>query len=145
MPKNDIKRMTLDYVAVSNELTKRAFDQLEVHEQSQAKAASVSGDVLNSLIESGCVSESQKQAAESMLGSHAETLGLLKSAAQKIAAYRKQVSKQASDLGQAVEDNSQKQAANYDSLTSPFVGAKTGAGVKKASDEAILKVLGPPS
>ncbi len=130
----------LSYVAVTSALTKRSLDELQVHQSSQEKAASIRGSVLNVLLQSGCVPEHQKQAAEAMLGSHAETLQLLKTAATKLGQSQKQLSKQASDLGQGVDPNlGSGKTSSYDSMTDGYVGRKTGE--KKASDLAILKVL----
>jgi hypothetical protein len=134
----------LNYVAVTSALTKRALDELSVHQTSQEKAASMRGDVLDTLVNAGCVGDHQKQAAEAMLGSHAETLGLLKSAAEKIGKLQEQVVKQASDLGQGEDPASVGGSTpDYDSINDGYVGRKTGE--KKASDLAILKVLDAPS
>jgi len=138
----------LNYVAVTSALTKRALDEVQVHRTSQEKAASLRPTVLQQLIDAGCVGQHQKEAAEAMLGSHAETLQLLKSAATKIAEQQKQISKTASDLGRGIDHKEAglgKSAAaegSYNSLTDGYVGRKTSE--KKASDEAILRVLSDP-
>lgn len=138
----------LNYVAVSSALTKKALDELSVHRASQQKAAAARPELLKRMIEVGAVAEHQKQAAEAMLGSHAETLGLLKMAVERIAKLKEQTQKQASDLGQAVDpkeagvSGEAKLAGDYDSLTDPHVGRKTSQ--KKASDVAILRVLEAP-
>ncbi len=137
---------TVNYVAVSSALTKRALDELSVHRASQEKAATLRPDLLKRMLEVGAVGEHQKQAAEAMLGSHAETLNLLKLAIDKIGQLQSQAQKQASDLGQGVDAGeagvSPKLAGDYDSLTDGYVGRKTSQ--RKASDAAILSVLSAP-
>jgi hypothetical protein len=144
-----LANQTLQYVQVTTALTKRALDEVQVHRDSQEKAASMRNNVLESLIEAGCVGETQKQAAEAMLGSHAETLNLLKLASDKIKDQQAKLVKHAGDLGAGVDpaevgaNGSVKSADEYDSMTDGYVGRKTSE--KKASDEAILKVLHDPS
>jgi hypothetical protein len=131
---------TLNYVAVTSALTKRSLDALGVHQAAQKKAADMRPGVLNILVKAGCVAEHQKEAADAMLGSHAETLGLLKTAAEKLADMQAKLTKQASDLGHGEDETSLVSTKPaYDSLNDGYVGRKTGE--KKASDEAILRVL----
>lgn len=139
--KPNFAKKILGHVAVSSELTKRALDELQVHRSAQTKAAALRSDLLKRLVETGCVGEHQKQAAEAMLGSHAETMGLLKAAVDKLAVFQAQLQKQAGDLGQGVDpkDAGSTKTASYDSLNDPFVGRKTSQ--RKASDDAIAKVL----
>ena len=134
---------TLNYVAVTSALTKRALDELQVHQTAQEKAASLRPDLLEVLVKAGCVADHQKNAAEAMLGSHAETMGLLKTAAEKLAEMQSKLVKQASDLGEGFDDSGGAGSPDYDSLSDGYVGRKTGE--KKASDVAILKVLDQPS
>jgi len=139
-----IATKALNYVAVSSQLVKRALDEVQVHRAAQQKAAAMRGNVLALMLKTGSVAEHQKDAAEAMLGSHAETMGLLKTAIEKLATLKGQLQKQAADLGQGVDEHDVggAQQAGYDSLEDGYVGRKTSQ--KKASDEAILKVLGPP-
>jgi len=133
----------LNTVAVYSALTKKALDEVSTHREAQEKAASVRPDLLNLMLETGAVTEEQKEAADAMLGSHAETLGLLKSALTKMAEFKTQIEKQASELGRPDDDTSLGGAlGDYDSLSDGYVGRKTSQ--KKASDEAILSVLQPP-
>ena len=140
-------KMALNYIAVNAALVKKALDELTIHRQAQEKAASLRPDLLKHMIDTGTVGESQKTAADAMLGSHAETLGLLKSAVDKIDALKSKVEKHAGDLGRPADDEDSslgtKSADDYDSLKDPYVGRKTSE--KKASDEAILRVLDAPS
>ena len=136
----------VNYVAVSSALTKRALDELSVHRTGQEKAASLRPDLLKRMLEVGAVAEHQKEAAEAMLASHAETMNLLKLAVDKIAALQAQ--KRASDLGEGVDAGevdatSAKEAGDYDSLNDNYAGRRTSR--RKASDLAILSVLNAPN
>lgn len=142
-----IANKALNYVAVTSVMTKKAMEELSTYHAAREKAASVRPDLLKQMMEVGCVSEQQKEAAEVMLASHPETLGLLKSAVDVIAKLQGKLKKQAADLGEGVDDKdvglSKQAGTEYDSLTDPFVGRRTSE--KKASDVAILKVLDAPS
>lgn len=134
----------LKYVEINSALLKRALDELQTHRALQKKAADQRPAILQRMIEIGCVTENTKQAAEAMLAGHAETLGLLKSATDKIAELRERIQKQASELGRGEEPGTTgvpgvKTASDYDSLSDGYVGRKTSQ--RKASDEAILRVL----
>lgn len=145
----------LKFVEVGSATVKKAMDENEVHRVSQKRAADLRGALLDHMVASGVIADHQKQAAEAMLASHAESLQLLKAATDKIVDLRKQLAtKQAGDIGQG---QSEKKAGlsglgvstpvpngngQYDSLSDPFVGRKTSE--KKASDLALMKVLESP-
>jgi hypothetical protein len=135
----------LNCITVNSVLTKRALDELSVHRSSQQKAASMRSALLDQMLEVGCVAGHQKQAADAMLCSHAETLGLLKMAVDKIAKLQAQIQKTAGDLGQGVDEGeatgTEKVAGDYNSLDDGYVGRKTSR--RKVSDEAILRVMQP--
>ena len=131
----------LNTVAVYSALTKKALDELSTHREGKEKAASVQPEILDLMVETGAVTEEQKEAADAMLGSHAETLGLLKSALTKMAEFKGRLEKQAGELG-GPDDDSVAVTPDFDSLSDPYVGRKTSQ--KKASDEAILSVLNAP-
>lgn len=134
---------TLKFVEVASFGMKRACDELVVHRSMQKKASDLAPEVLAFMLKTGAVREDQKDAAAAMLGSHAETLQLLKSAVDELFKLRSgQAQKKAGDLGRGVDDPNAKQAGDYDSMTDPHVGRKTSQ--KKASDLAILKVLDQP-
>lgn len=146
----------LKFIEVGSALVKKAMDEIEVHRTSQKRAADLRGPLLDFLVQNGFIAEHQKQAAEAMLASHAESLQLLKAMGEKFAEYKKQTSiKEAAALGKG---ESEKRAGlggsgtttpvpngngQYDSLSDPFVGRKTSE--KKASDLALMKVLDPPA
>jgi hypothetical protein len=144
----NLANAALNYVAVSSALTKKALDELQVHRTSQQKAAAMRSELLDHMLKAGTVNERTKQAADAMLGSHPETLGLLKSAVDLIAKLKTQLQKQALDTGTGVDPKEagvagvEKSAGDYDSLTDPFVGRKTSQ--VKASDRAIMRVMENP-
>lgn len=145
------------YVEVSSLLGKRALDEVEVHRQSQKRASDLRGPLLDYMVEVGVVSGQQKEAAAAMLGSHAETLQLLKAAVDKLAAFKKHVKTAGDEPGQAV-DAAGNPASNgaaphakegslpltkegeYDSLNDPFVGRHTS--FIKESDRKLLAGIG---
>ena len=134
----------LQYVEVNSALLKRALDELQGHRALQKKAGDLRPDLLKRMIEVGCVNDGSKEAAEAMLAGHAETLGLLKSAVDKIADLKERLHKSAGELGRGEETGkagtaSEKTAGDYDSLSDGYVGRRTSQ--LKASDQAILKVL----
>jgi len=146
-PLNDqLINKTLQFVETSSTLAKRALDEVGVHRQAQEKAAKLRPFVLQAMLDTGLAASHQKEAADAMLGSHAETLQLFKLACDKIAELKKgQTTKVAGDLGKAVSEKAagvgesvgSAGAGEYDSLTDPHVGRKTS--YKKASDEALAR------
>lgn len=143
----------LDHVAVSNEFTGRLVEELNTHRAAQKRAADLRPEVLQQLVEAGCVSANNKQAADAMLGSHAETLSLLSDATRKLAELAEQNAKLAAAKGHsksaadAAGGNSVQHPAvapqgsgrTYDSLTDPVIGRRTSE--KKASDIAFEEVM----
>ena len=130
----------LTFVEVGSTTVKRAMDEVSVHRQGQKRAADLRGTLLDHMVASGVVAGHQKEAAEAMLGSHAETMQLLKAAVDKIVDLRKDVNaKTAGDLG-APEGKGRQTSGSYNSLTTPHVGAKTAE--LKESDMHLLKAAG---
>jgi hypothetical protein len=133
-----------NFVAISSALNQRALDEVNVHRAAQEKAASLRDGVLKDMLDVGCVEPHQKQAAEAMLASHAETLGLLKEAMSVIARQQEDLKKAAMQLGAGEDDPKPttlgKQAS--DSVNDGYVGRRTGE--KKASDLAFEKILHNP-
>lgn len=138
---------TVSFVAVASALTKRAMDEVQGHRDARTKAAALQPDVLQRMLAVGCISSAQEKQASEMLGSHAETLGLLKGAIDRIAELNGQRTKIASDgagvdpsdIGLAKASGSAKPGA-YDSLTDGYTGKHTSE--KKASDRALFAGLG---
>lgn len=131
----------LKYVTVSSALAKRALDELGVFQRDGEKAAALAPDLLTDMLQAEAIGDHQKEAVEKMLGSREGSTQLLKHAIDKIAELT-QTNKKAGDLGEGVDAKAVgvESAPVYDSLTSPFVGAKTSE--KKASDVALLRGLG---
>lgn len=140
---------TVQFVEIASLATKRAVDEVQLHRQAQKRAADGREDVLKYMVDNGLVQPGQKAAAEAMLGSHAETMSLLKSACVKLVDAKKV--KTATDLGQAVEPAKAhsepgqgrlltKESGDYDSENDPMVGRKTN--FVKESDRAFLALIG---
>lgn len=142
----NIADKVLNYVAVNSALVKRAFDELSAHRKQQEKAAAERDSTLEVLIKAGCISADMRKEGAAILASPAETLKLLKKAADKIASQKTLLLKQASDNGVAIEDPTSQTAVKQaaDSLNDPYVGRRSSKG-QKASDAAMLSILGLPS
>lgn len=122
-------------VEVSSLFAKRALDSLSATKQSQKQAADRIPALVEHMVANGTIkAEEQKQAAE-MLGNHAQTLTLLKTAIDKLAEARRV--KQAS-LGEPAGDT--EGPVYVDAAKSPFVGSRTSE--KRASDHALMAGLG---
>jgi hypothetical protein len=148
-PQQRLVQKTLSFVKVASLTAKRAIDEVNVHRQAQEKAAALRPDLLKYMMASGLVREDQKQAAEAMLGSHAETLNLLKLATDKINEMKTTQTHKpgASGLGSGQDEKhsglGQRDPAEYDSLKDPVVGRRTS--FRKASDDALARVLDNPA
>lgn len=130
----------VQFVQATSVFGKRAMDKLAVAATAEKQASDLRPAVLQSLLDAGAIEPEQKEAADKALSSHAQTLQLLKNAAAKLSLNKTASTKTAGDrLGHA-ENEQPKQAAEFDSLSSPFVGQRTG--IKKASDRAFLAGLG---
>ena len=129
----------LNFVGAASVGMKRATDELSVHRAQQKKAASVAPDVLQHLIDARLLAPHQKEAGAAMLAEHAGTLALLKKAVDRVTALEAEhrEKKAASEPGHAESETGG--APAYDSRTDPYAGRRTSQ--KKASDEAILRVL----
>lgn len=142
----DLLTRALQFVQVSSSFAKRAGDELNVHHQAQKRAEDLRAPLLTKMLEAGVIPQESKEAADAMLGSHAETMQLLSAAVEKIAELRKaNTVKVATDLG-APEGTTSPAASGassdgVSSLESCFVGGRHGDNVKVASDEALRKIL----
>jgi hypothetical protein len=139
---NALANQTLRFVQVASALGKRAMDELSGFRQAAKVAQAKQGPVLDQMVASAAIQPHQKEAAASMLATHADTLELLTHAVAKIAALQKDASvKVAGELGRPGDPEAAVDPSA--SLTSPFVGARTTT--KKASDRALLRGLGLPT
>lgn len=139
---------TLQFVQISSAFAKRAYDEIEVHRGQQKRAADLRPELLTYMVESGVIDQGSKEAAEAMLGSHAETMQLLKSAVDKIVELRKDNAvKAAADFGEAEgTGGSSAPTEGYDSLNSPVVGGRPSAHVTKiASDDVLRRIMHSPT
>lgn len=136
----------IQYVDVSSVTAKRAIDEVGIYRQNQKRASDLRSTLLEHMLKSGVVAEGQKQAADAMLGSHAETMQLLKAAIDKIVELKGHVKKAAQEPGQAVDEagiaagGSYQKVGEYNSLTYPVVGHKTA--FVKESDKPLLAQIG---
>ena len=139
-----IPASTLDhvikYVEVTSALNKRALDEVGVSRQSRQKAAGLVDPLLQHMIDSGVVAPNQKEAAQALLGAHDSTLGLLKSAVDRIVSLNKELAKKvATDLGKG--EAGEKEAGDaFDSLNNPHVGARTS--YMRESDKPLMALIG---
>ncbi len=131
---------TLKFVSVASHGMKRACDEIKVHRSMQKKAADLIPATVEALVKTGSIRPDQVDAAKAILGSHAETLQMLKRANDQIARLKSGEKRAGDRLGSGVADSGQPEG--YDSLQDPRVGLKTSE--KKASDLAILRVLESP-
>lgn len=139
----------VQYAEISSLTAKRALDEIGAHRQGQQKAASLRPALLAHMVEAGVIPPQQKEAADAMLAGHAETLQLLKAAVDKIKELRDAMGKQASDNGTGVDPHDigldgnaghhHTKAGEYNSLTSPMVGAPTS--FVKESDRPLLALI----
>jgi hypothetical protein len=136
-----IASLMVQYIAASSALTDRLLGDTQRYRTQEKAAADKQSAVLDLMLRRGCAGEHEKAAASSMLANHGQTLDLLVNAIEKMAQYRAQSEKVASDLGQPVNDPTVK-AAGYDSLNDPYVGRHTSR--LKESDRALLRVLQAP-
>lgn len=145
-----ILNRTLQFVQVSSQLVKRAGDEIDVHRQQQKRASDLRPALLQQMLDAGVIDGTSKEAADAMLGSHAETMQLLAGAVEKIAELRKSNTvKTATDYG--APDSTKPGTGTigdgptqFDSLTSPFVGGRQGDNVKSASDDVLRKIMHAP-
>lgn len=131
----------VDFIRTSSFTIKRAGEEVDVLRQQQKRAEDMRPAILDHMLKSGMVAEEQRKEAEILLASHAETLGLLKSAIDIIVKQRNdQTVKAASALGQGEDPPQPTQNTDGSwSLTSAFPGRPTTQ--KKASDMALLSIL----
>lgn len=144
---NQFLDKVVGFVGTASICAKRACDEVAVHRAMQKRASDAAPAILELLLKSGAVRAEQRDAAAAMLGSHAETLALLKSAVERLekletekaaAAVPPPPVKQAGDLGRSVPGTAPA-GSGYDSLNDNYLGRRTSQ--PKASDLAMLRVL----
>ena len=138
-----LENAVLRYVEVSSTLGKRALDSVTQSKQAEKAASALVPAVLQSMLDTGVLKPTQKQAAEQMLGNHADTLNILASAIEKLAAAKAEIAKSKTVTGGDRLGKAEKEAGDTDTTSRPrsvVVGARTSE--KKGSDNALFKGLG---
>lgn len=138
---------TVRFVECSSLLAKKALDECETHRTAQKRAADLRPGILNHLLTLGVVGESHKEACDAMLGSHAETLNLLKIAADKIDKLTKeaQPQKKASDgPGKAEDDPVASNRRGNEKVANSLEDPRVGGNYQylKESDRVLLRQIG---
>ena len=132
-----LAQQTLQYVAVTSALCKRALDTLAIKQAAEKRASAQVPALVDLLIQNSLIGANEKQAALEALNDHTQALAILKSAVDKLAAAKKAgIRKEASDLGHA-EGSAVPEAQP---AQSNYLGRRTSE--KKGSDIALLKAMG---
>lgn len=125
---------TLQFINIASLTAKRAIDEVEVHRNAQKRAADLVPPLLEHMVAGGVIDGRRKEAAAAMLGSHAETLQLLKAAVDKLIEKDRELTKLSHDrLGEGVDPASiglaggsgRSNGQNYNSLEDPMIGRRT--------------------
>jgi len=134
---NDI----LQFVELGSVTVKKALDEVARYRAMEKSAADLKAPLVDYMVEHGIVPAEQKDAALSMLSSHAESLQLLKASVDKIIELRRELNiKKANYLGRA--DNAMTYPDPNMSLTDNYIGRRVVG--PKASDLQMLKILDNP-
>lgn len=138
-----LAQKTLTLIQASNTLAKRALDERNGFAQDREKAAAGREDLLAEMLTAETIGDGQQQKAAEMLGTHAGTTALFKSAVAKIAELSKNQKQAGDNLGAGVDesfvdDGGQPPASHNKN----YVGEKTAE--VKDSDRAMLSGLGLP-
>ena len=133
---------TVQFVNIASLFAKRALDELSAFRAGQTKASSSRAETLKYLVDNGVIRAADKQGADAMLGSHAETMQLLRNAVERLVQKNAEVQelRQRQGLGEA--QKSANHGNGYDSLKDPYLGRRTSK--LKESDRRLLAVLDDP-
>jgi hypothetical protein len=138
-----LAQKTLRYVQVASELTKRAIDGHKILSDDRQKAASGQDQLITDMIGAEAIGDNQKEKVAELLGTHAGTATLLKSAVARIAALSKNQKQAGDDLGGGVDPSVlDDPAKSADDANDNYVGYR--GSEKKASDHAMLAILDAP-
>jgi hypothetical protein len=140
-----LANQVLRYVQVSSALGKRALDEVTAGRQAKKTASAHVPNLVQQMLDAGVVKQSQKTAAEQMLGDHGQTLQLLANMTEKLGAAKKEIAQlktagTASDRLGSPEKSAADQIAQGLPSRSVVVGARTSE--KKGSDNALFNGLG---
>ena len=135
----------LNFVKLAGLYAEKSSTELARVKVQQTKAASAIPALVDHLIATGAVDGSLRKEAQDLLSDHAETLGMLKDAVDKLAAAKAEnkdlLTKMASDGGTAVPSQSGGGPEDNASLNTPFVGGRRIPLGKRASDIAFHRAL----
>lgn len=150
MSMEKIAQYSLAYIAASSALNSRLMQEVNQHRANVKAAADKQEALCQHMVSAGVVPATQKTAALSLLGNHAQCMDLLKNAVDNIQKLQAVVTKTAAekaagDIGRPADarDGGASGSSRTASLTTPFVGQRTS--LKKASDHALAAILSPPS
>lgn len=134
----------IGFTEVSSVFAKKALDHYQEAETAKAAAEKAAVPVYTLMKSAGFVEEGMEEQCKALLGSHAETLGLLKQALDRIQGLTNELAKsattKAANLGHGVDAAEAGLGATYDSLTDNYVGRMTSE--VKASDRPFLRMIG---
>jgi chemotaxis protein histidine kinase CheA len=142
--KPKLAEMLVKSIQINSILQKRALDSHSTYHSAAQEAQTKVSSLAEHMVDKGCVSAHQKEAASDMLQSHAGTMDLLWNSVEKLSEAHTRLEKSASDLGRGVDESQAGgvSSQNYNSLDDPYVGRRTAE--KKASDAAIWAVVNNP-
>jgi len=153
-----IQKNALHLVEVASQGFENALDQIAIHQLAQQKAASLAPSILQTMLEGGLIPVKDKEAAAAMLGSHAETMSLLKNACDDLAAAnalikkaglekdeedKKLKTKQASEIGSPVPETPTSTKSSNQNGDMPYLIGSRGDG-NRASDLPLLNLANIP-
>lgn len=128
-----IQQKMLKYIQVTGTALEKAEKTAEAKAANEKKVAELIPGVIEDLVRNGRIEPNQKEAAAKLLSNHAETLKLLKKAAQQ------RNTEELSRLGSPT-DGRMKAASHQLSQNSPYVGTRTTT--EKESDRILFERLG---
>ena len=134
----------LELIELGSLTIKKALDEISESRTLQKQANDLKQPLLDYMVEHGIVPSEQKEAAASMLNSHAETMQLLKASIDKIIELRREMNiKQASYLGRGDDGHHVTYPDPQMSLNDPYIGRRISNGYK-ASDITFMRILDNP-
>lgn len=130
------------YMGISSAFTKRALEELQVRRSAQKRAADLRDGLVDYLTATKLIRPTEKDAAAAMLGSHAETMTLVRNLAERLVSVQQA---KTAEAGSPAEDptGAAQMDGSHPSLNGPFVGARTTE--KKASDHVLARIMENPT
>jgi len=129
----------VSFVQVASAFAKRATDELTARRNAEKQAHAQLAETVELMLKAAAIKPEQKEAAASLLGSHAGTMQLLKKAVEKIAENK--ATKTAGDLGGPGDlETATGGNGEHELATQPVIGARNNQ--KRGSDLAFMRGLG---